>query len=426
MNKSQPNKSALSEVTVTGIGVQGDGIANGPAGRYFVPYAAPGDRLTVIPGKTKKNGRSAKIHEIITSGTSRVEPACPHFGTCGGCSLQHVATDEIARTKRDFVRNALAQHGLDSGAVTDTLEIPSGARRRVRLAVHRGRHTVLGLRAPRSRQVVAIEACPAARPAISSLIAPLRDLAPSLPGLGKAATVLVTESESGPDLLFEPEAGAAAGLEDREALAHFANLHDLARIAWDDGRGPEPVSVRRQPAFRFGQTRVIPPPGAFLQPSAAGEKAILDATCAALSGARQIADLYAGCGALTFPISSIAPTHAFEGDPEMVAALRAAAGYDPVTASVRDLARSPLSVRELEAFDAVVFDPPRAGARAQAATLAVAPVERVVAISCNPGTLARDLRLLVDGGYAIVSVLPIDQFPWSAHIEAVAVLRRGV
>lgn len=426
MSKIPSNNSGLPEVTVTGIGVHGDGIANGPDGRYFIPYAAPGDRLSIVPGQGKRNGRAGKIHEIIARGAQRIEPACAHFGSCGGCSLQHVSPKEVARTKRDFVRHALAQHGLDDSTVGETVEVPPGTRRRVRFAVHRGRNTVLGFRAPRSRQVVAVKSCPAARPAISALIGPLGKLSASMPGLGKAATILVTESDTGPDLLFEPGDGAEPGLEDREALAHFANRYDLARVAWNVGGAPEPVSVRRQPKFRFGTATIAPPPGAFLQPSAAGENVIVGAACTALSGARRIADLYAGCGALSFPFSSIAPTHAFESDPEMVAAIRAAGDDHPVSATVRDLAASPLAAPELEAFDAVVFDPPRPGARIQAAALAASSVNRIVAVSCNPGTLARDLRLLVDGGYAIVSVLPIDQFPWSAHVEAVAVLQRDM
>ena len=303
-----------------------------------------------------------------------------------------------------------------------TVAVPAGERRRVRFALHAGTRAVLGFFAPRSRRVVPIAQCPAARPAVAGLIEPIRSLASTMDTA--IASILVTETETGLDLVMDPARDAPLELNDRERLAQFANDHDLARIAWRGCVGPEPVAQRRQPQVRFGRAAVSLPIGAFLQPSVAGQAAILAETEAALNGAGRIADLYAGCGALTFPLSSLAPTHAVEADSGMVAAMRRAASALPVTADARDLARNPLTAAELARFDAVVFDPPRAGAKAQAAALATSDVSRVVAVSCNPGTLARDLRTLVDGGYRLRSVQPIDQFPWSAHVEAVAVLQR--
>ncbi len=423
MNKTFPNKSKPFEVTVTDIGVHGDGIANGVGGRYFIPYSAPGYHLAIKPGDGRKAGRFAKIEKIITPSDSRIDPVCPHFGTCGGCALQHLAESIIADAKRGFVATALAQQGLHCD-VSDMLNIAAGMRRRVRYSVFKGQKTSIGFLGLRSRRVVNIATCPAIRPSIANLIEPLRDLTTTISAIETSAAVQISESDIGLDLLLESKNGADIGLQDRETLAKFANRYDLARISWRGSLGPEPVSQRRQPVYRFGPATVAPPPNAFLQPSKEGESAIVSAACRALSGAGRIADLYAGCGALTFPFSSIAPTHAFESDAEMVAAIHRAAGDRPVTASVRDLARMPLATSELSEFDAVVFDPPRAGAKTQAAMLAASSVRVVVAISCNPATLARDLRLLVDGGYRLESVLPIDQFPWSPHVEIVATLRR--
>ena len=423
MNTTLSNKSKLFEVTVTDIGVHGDGIANGAGGRYFIPYSAPGDHLVVRPGDGRKAGRFAKIERIITPGENRVDPACPHFGTCGGCALQHLAERTIADAKCGFVATALAQQGLRCD-LSDTLNIAAGMRRRVRFSAFKGQKTSIGFRGLRSRRVVDIAACPAIRPSIACLIEPLRDLTTTITAIKTSATIQVSESDIGLDLLLESENVADIGLNDRETLAKFANRFDLARISWRGSLGPEPVSQRRQPVYRFGSATVAPPPNAFLQPSKEGESAIVSAACRALSGAGRIADLYAGCGALTFPFSSIAPTRAFESDMEMVAAIHRASGDQPVTASVRDLARMPLTTSELSEFDAVVFDPPRAGAKTQAAMLAASSVRVIVAVSCNPATLARDLRLLVDGGYRLESVLPIDQFPWSPHVEIVATLRR--
>tara|TARA_B100000676_G_scaffold132779_1_gene131872 strand:+ start:17 stop:1291 length:1275 start_codon:yes stop_codon:yes gene_type:complete len=424
MNKTHPNKSKHFEVTVTSIGVRGDGIANGVDERYFVPYSAPGDRLSITVKESRKGAQFAKIEKIITPSKSRTDPECPHFSTCGGCALQHVHTHAIASVKRGFLENALKNRNLPTDTLQPTVKIAPGLRRRVRFAVRKQKGVMLGFFEPRSKQIVNIEECPAVQPAIADLIDPLRNLIASIRAIGHAATVLVTASDSGVDMLLHPETESDLTLEDREAFAHFANTYDLARIAWHGPFGPEPVAQRREPRHRFGTVTVAPPLNAFLQPSKEGEDTIAATASRALHGAQRIADLYAGCGALTFPFSSIAPTHAFEGDAEMVAAIKRAAGNHPVTAHARDLARMPLTVPELNEFDAVVFDPPRAGAKSQAAALAGSSVRTIVAVSCNPGTLARDLSLLIDGGYTLQSVLPIDQFPWAPHVETVAVLRR--
>ncbi|NKB56692.1 MAG: class I SAM-dependent RNA methyltransferase [Alphaproteobacteria bacterium] len=424
MNKTDPNKSKFSEVTIANIGIQGDGIANGAGERYYVPYAAPGDRLIITQGEQRKDGRFAKIENVVTPGPDRIDPVCAHFGTCGGCSLQHLSNDAIAAAKRGFIVTAMGRRGFESIDVANTFVIDAGERRRVRLSVHKGRASIIGFKAARSRHVVDIRECPAIRPAIAALIDPLRALSGTLDAIGRKASILVTETDNGIDLLLRSDVFADLTLTDRETLAQFADHHDLARIAWDARGGAEPVAERRQPRLSFGDAAVRPPPGAFLQPSAAGEKAIVRTVVSTLSDAKRIADLYAGCGTLTFPLSRLAPTHAFEGDAEMIAAIRRAAAGHPVTATERDLARMPLTPRELETFDTVVFDPPRSGAKAQAAQLAASKVVNIVAVSCNPATLARDLRILADGGYTVESVLPIDQFPWSPHVEAVAILRR--
>jgi len=423
MNKTLPNKSKVFEVTVTNIGIHGDGIANGVDGRYFIPYSAPGDHLAIKPGDGRKAGRFAKIEEIISPSDKRVDPVCPHFGTCGGCALQHLAPNTVADAKQGFVATALTQQGLRCD-IHETLNIAPGKRRRVRFSAFKGKKASFGFRGLRSRHVVDIGKCPAIRPSIATLISPLRDLLSALSAIEKFATVQISESAVGLDLLLDPENDADIGLRDRETLAHFANIHDLARLSWDGSQGPEAVAQRRQPVYQFGDATVAPPPNAFLQPSEEGEQAIVSEAMQALAGATRIADLYAGCGTLTFPFSSIAPTYAFESDPEMIATIHRAAGSYPVTASVRDLARMPLTASELSEFDAVVFDPPRTGAKSQVATLAASNVPVVVAVSCNPATLARDLRLLVDGGLRLKSVQPIDQFPWSPHVEIVSILRR--
>ncbi len=414
------------EVTVRTIGAQGDGIAGTPDARLYIPFAAPGDRLRVQPGASRGDGRAATIEEILEPGPDRIAPVCRHFGECGGCALQHLAPPAIAEVKRDLLRTALARRGFHDLLVEPTVSVAPGTRRRVRFAFRRGMRALLGFNRRESHLVLNVLECPVVRPEIAALLAPLRSLCQSLAPLGKGADIQVTLLDSGIDLLFVPDRPAAPDLAARESLAAFADAQDLCRLSWQSGPDIEPIAVRRSPLIRFAGVPVQPPVSAFLQPSAEGERAIVAAVLAAFAGnpPGRTADLYAGCGALTFPLAAVAPVQAVEGDYEMVAALRAAAKGGAVTVDDRDLGRDPLTPAELQAFDAVVFDPPRTGARPTAEALAQSSVPTVVAVSCNPATLARDLRILFDGGYAIERVTPIDQFPWSAHVEAVAVLRR--
>lgn len=419
-----PNKSKNIKVKITDIGIRGDGISNYMGERYFIPYSAPGDYISIQLGEYCKGGRTAKIDSIITRSETRTDPECLHFGTCGGCTLQHLQTNEIANLKHGFIASALEKQGLPTHTLFPTVEIAPGLRRRVRFAVNKRKRVTLGYYEPHSNQIVDIDHCPAIQPAIADLISPLRNLVIDTQAIARVATVQVTLSDTGVDILIRPGKVADLKLEDRETFANFANQYDLARISWHGSLGAEPIAQRREPRHQFGPAAVTLPPTAFLQPSKKGENVIATAACVALQSATRIADLYAGCGALTFPFSRIAPTHAFEGDDEMVSAIKRAARKHPVTAHLRDLARRPLTAPELNEFDAVVFDPPRSGAKSQAAALAGSSVPVVIAVSCNPGTLARDLSLLIDGGYTLKSVLPIDQFPWSSHVEAVAILGR--
>lgn len=412
------------EVTVAELGARGDGIAYLATGdQAYIPTAAPDDRLRIRLGATRGTGRTATIETILAPGPDRILPVCRHFGQCGGCALQHLSGDAVATFKRGVVSQALERRGLAGVPLTDTVTIPPGSRRRAEFALRQAGRTVLGLHASYERRIVDLVECPVVRPVIAALLGPLRDLMRQTRFPAKDGDIRITETDTGIDLLFltkdEPDVMA------RSALAALAEMHDIARVAWSDGRVAEPVAQRRQPSLRVGDTKIDLPISYFLQPSREGEAAIGDLVVAAVSGARRIADLYAGCGSLSFRVAGPAAVTACEIDDGMITALRKAAVGLSLTAERRDLARSPLTAAELAPFDAVIFDPPHAGARAQAEYLAASPVPTVVAVSCNPATLGRDLRLLVDGGYRIEAVTPIDQFTWSAEVEAVAVLRRA-
>lgn len=416
-------------VSVESIGAQGDGVANGPEGRFYIPFGAPGDQLSITPGKRRGDGREAAISTVIAASPDRIIPACRHFETCGGCTLQHVAAARIAAEKKAMLIRSLARRGLNDIPVAETVTVAPETRRRVRFAAHNGQAPAFGFRRRNSRFVMDLTECPVTRPSILAFAPALRALIANLPALGVSAEISVTDSESGLDVLMAPSKQSEPSFAEREALADFATRYDLARLSWDDGHGPEPIAARRDVTMQFGAATIALPPGAFLQPTAEGEAAIAGLVVSAIDdAARSRADLFSGCGALSFPLLAGGTVHAFEGDSGMVDAARRAiyptAGRT-VTADVRDLARDPLTATELNRFDAVVFDPPRAGAAPQTRELADSTVPTIVAVSCNPATLSRDLRILVDGGYRIESATPIDQFAWSPHIEVVVVLRRS-
>ncbi len=419
-------KDDLDDVTIETLGARGDGIAHSHSDRLYVAFAAPGDRVWVRRTGKRGDGFAGEIAALIEPGPARTEPVCRHFGTCGGCATQHIDPAATAGIKRDLLIQALARHGIIDAPVAATVSIPPGQRRRAGLAYRSGREAILGFNQRNSRNIENLEECPALRDGIAALIEPVRRMAATVGVLGKGADIQITEADNGIDLLIIPKREAEPDLRTRETLAAFAEDHDLCRLSWQVGADWEPIVQRRPARVRFGPATVHPPPNAFLQPSRQGEAAIVDLVCNAMAEAKpaHIADFYAGCGALTFPLSALGRVTAFEGNDEMADAIARAAGESSVSVERRDLVRQPLSTMELNTFDAAVFDPPRAGARPLAAALADSTIATVVAVSCNPSTLGRDLRLLIDGGYRIGGVTPIDQFPWSSHVEAVAVLRR--
>ncbi len=418
------------EVSVSELGARGDGVAQSAEGLVFVPLSAPGDRLRVrLAGEKKGGALRGEIVELLSESDQRGAPPCPHFGPCGGCQLQHLRPESYRAWKQTLAGTHLARQGLDPAVVAPLVEIGPGGRRRAVLAARRrGRRVQLGFHGARSRDLVDLQTCLLLTPALLALLAPLRALlADGLPD-GATAELALAETDTGLDLLIA--AAAEPDLAAREALAAFAEAQDLARLSWQSGRGaPEPLAQRRLPLLTLGAAQVTPPPGGFLQPSREGEAALVALVRAALpAGALRVADLYAGIGTFAFALADPARVLAYEGEARAVAALEAAARQPAVRGRVagerRDLDRQPLHAEELDVFDALVFDPPRAGAAAQAPHIAASRVPTVIAVSCNPASFARDARTLVEGGYRLERVTPVDQFPWSGHLELVAVFTR--
>jgi 23S rRNA (uracil1939-C5)-methyltransferase len=359
----------------------------------------------------------------------RAEPPCPHFGACGGCQLQHLPAAQYRAWKLGQVRTALARQGLDGIPIEPLVEGDPGSRRRVRFAFERRGATVqLGFRERRGRGIVEIDVCPVAARGLIDLLPALRALLARLDLARRGGELQVTWTAGGIDLEI---IGAPPSLADREALAACAQAEDLARTSWGGGgeTDAEPVAERRVPATAFGEVAVELPPGAFLQATAAAEAGILSAIRRALGDSGRVADLFAGCGTFSLPLAAAGRTvHAVERDAAMLAALgraaRRAGLAGRVTTERRDLQRAPLAGAELERFDALVVDPPRAGALAQADAIAAAPVSRLAMVSCNPATFARDARILIDGGWRSLWVQPIDAFLWSSRVELVGAFAR--
>lgn len=399
--------SEIVELSVEALGAQGDGIARWHGETVFVPFAAPGDRVRARLGARRGQGREARVVERLALGQGRAEPVCRHFGRCGGCALQHLGGEAYRALKLAALHGALRRIGIDPAVVAPLREVPPG-RRRARLGLRPP--ALAGFRERFSHALVDLDECAVLDPALFALVAPLRELA----GLGPAEVTL-THTDSGVDMLVE--AAARPELAALEALAAFAERHDVARIAWGDTT----VVERRPVRVQLSSVAVPFPPGAFLQASAAAEAALVAEVTAAIGGARPVLDLYAGLGTFAFALGGGA--HAVEGNAAAAAAMAAAAAPG-ITVERRDLERDPLPVEALARYAAAVFDPPRAGARRQAERLAASAIPTIVAVSCNPATFARDAARLIAGGYRLERVAPVDQFVWTPHLELVAVFRR--
>lgn len=414
---------------IEALGARGDGYAVFEGKPVFVPLTQTGDAvLARITGETAAGFRG-EIIELQEEGPGRIEPPCPHFGPCGGCALQHLDEASYHAWKEQLLPKALAQRGLGEAELRPVTWIAPATRRRVVLAAKgQGRGLNLGFHERYSHKVVDLRQCLIMTPALLALLPALREALRALPSGKQGLTVTLSETESGIDLLLEGE--KELDLAAREALAELAEAQDLARISWCEGRGEaEPLAERRAPRLTFGGVAVTPPPGGFLQPSREGEIALRDLMLEARpAGARRLLDLFSGCGSFSFPLLGEGAVTAVDGDAAAIAALADAARLPALQGRVeterRDLFRQPYLPEELNAFDTVVFDPPRAGAQAQAEHLASSRVPVVLAVSCNPATFARDARILVDGGYRLAWAAPVDQFVWSPHLELVAKFER--
>ena len=402
---------------IDSLGSHGDGVARTERGQVFVPFTLPGEVVNAAVERER-----GTLMAVVEPSPLRVEPPCRHFGTCGGCSLQHMDDAAYRAFKSERVASALKRERVDI-APEPLITCPPDSRRRVVLS---GRKTaggmLLGYHRIQSAEIVDIEECRIALPAIVSALPMLRDLAGIVCQTTKPFHVTVTATDTGLDVAFA-ESGKLPDAIRRQA-ADFVIRHRLARLSVDG----DIVVENHKPVIRYDGAEVTPPPGSFLQGVAAAEEAMAGLVIAHLSKAKRVADLFCGSGAFALRLARSSEVHAVEAEAAALAALdrgfRFATGLKRVTTEKRDLFRRPLTFKDLDAFDGIVFDPPRAGAEDQSRQIARSNVPKVAAVSCNPATLARDLRILIDGGYRLVSVTPVDQFLWSPHVEAVALLEK--
>jgi 23S rRNA (uracil1939-C5)-methyltransferase len=396
----------LSEVIR--LAARGDGVT--ADGRH-VALAAPGDMVD-------------NAAEIIP-GPHHIDPPCRHFPRCGGCQLQHVDDESYAGYISERISSALAAQRLSAEILPPHLS-PPRTRRRASLRAERvGKRVVLGFNEAVSHFIVDMRECHILRPELFALVDPLRTLLGTLLAPRKAANIYLAWTDQGADVAIDGV--AVEGLAAQEALTDFAQAHRLARLAIDEGYGSEPRWEPEPVTVTLGGIRVGLPIKAFLQATEDGEAALISAVAEAVGEAGLIADLFAGLGTFAVPLASSARVLAVEGSRDPALALRGAANRSgrQIAVEHRDLFRRPLSEEELGRFDAIVLDPPRAGAKEQAPALARSNVSRIAYVSCNPATFARDVRILADGGWGIDWVKPVGQFRWSTHVELVASLGRN-
>lgn len=413
---------------IAAMGRHGEGIAQTDKGPVYVPFALPGETIRVAV-----EGKRGRLLEVVEASPDRVEPPCPHAGKCGGCAVQHWRHGAnllgdgrhgaYMAWKRSLVETALAHRHMDA-PVAELIDAHGEGRRRVTLHVLFAQGRVLaGFMEGRSHRLIDLDACPILCPALA--IAPdiARELGAVLRGHAKSFDILITATDSGLDCDLRGRIPDHPDIQ--MGLSEAAGRLDLARVTINGDLGLE----RRTPMLAAGKARIPLPPGAFLQATAAGEETLARLVIEGVGGASRVADLFCGVGPFALRLAEGASVLAVDSDGPAVKALeraaRAAPELKPVTAETRDLFRNPLTPRELDRFEAVVFDPPRAGAEAQARELAQSKVPVVVAVSCDPASLSRDIAILTEGGYRIEAITPVDQFKHAAHVETVALLRRG-
>ena len=413
MNKNIQEAETLH---IAHIGARGDGVSRDHDRAVHVPFTLPGETILA-----NQRGDRASLVELLTPSLERATPVCGHFGVCGGCALQHWDQAPYLAWKADLVTRALARQNIevDIGPTE-----PAWGRGRRRASFH-GKHTpqgfVFGFTQAKSHQIEPIAACPVLTPGLNAALGRLSTLAEALAPKQETIDLVVTETPVGLDVDVRQaghlESFVKKGLE---RLASLAQAADIARLTL---HGQTALS-RNTPQVKMGNAIVDLPSGAFLQATRTGEEALAARVLSWTQGRKHVADLFCGVGTFALRLKETALVRAIEADPLAVAAMKKAAdglaGGKTLVAETRDLFRAPLAPLEMKGLDAIVFDPPRAGAQAQSEQIARSKIDLVVAISCDPTSFARDARILIDGGYKLAQIETFDQFRFTPHVEIAA------
>jgi 23S rRNA (uracil1939-C5)-methyltransferase len=418
---SSSARAVVERLVIDHVGHRGDGVAFADGQAVYVPYALAGETVEVTPETSHPDRR--RLLQVERASPQRVTAFCPHFGVCGGCAIQHWETERYRAWKRDIVVETLAQAKLDC-EVAPLIDAHGLGRRRITLHARMGTHDVLkvGFAAANSHDIIPVDRCPILAPGLSGALDAGWAIAEPLISIGKPLDIQITATDNGLDVDVRGSGPLPAAKI--AMLSRVAEQHRLARMT----RHGELVLMRTPPTIAIGAAQVTLPPGSFLQATVAGEEALAALVSGHCRRAKHIADLFCGVGPFALRLAANSRISAFDSDAGAVAALQKAAastsGLKPMKAEARDLFRRPLMPQELRDYDAVVFDPPRQGAQAQVEQLAASKIPVVVAVSCNVATFARDARILVDGGYTIEGVTPVDQFRHTPHVELVAKFKR--
>ncbi len=407
--------TAPRKLPIESLGHRGDGVANHEGSAVFVAGALPGETVLV-----SGPGERPRLYDVLQPSPARVEPPCSHAGVCGACALQHASDELYVSWKMGILTSALKGVRLEA-EIAPMIRVPPSSRRRVTLALSRSkeRNAILGFHAQRDRTVHTIEGCKVTSPEILAVLPGLTRLLASLAPQKGERDVTILSTTAGLDV-----AVSGPGVKDQVHLAEAARALGLARLSV----GGDVVAEYRSPFLDIDGVGLVPPAGGFVQAVAEAEAALAEIALHHLRGAKKLVDLFSGSGAFTLRLARQSSVHAVEGDKAAIAALdrarRNAQGLKPVSTEVRDLFRSPLSVLDLKRFDGAILDPPRQGASAQTAMLAEAQFGRLVYVSCDPASFARDARSLVNRGWVLGKVTPVDQFLWSSHLELAAEFTR--
>ena len=407
------------ELTIDKLGGLGDGLVHQDGMLYLVPKTCAGDRVRVEFTRKQKDLTHAKLVELLAPGPDRLSAPCPYFDACGGCQIQHISAQAYTAFKTGIAQNAIRKAGYNPALLQPMLPMPVASRRRAELRIEGSR---IGYFEAQSHRLTSIDQCLILAKPLQQWLAAFHALLPDYNWDNQIEGVAVTLTDSGIDMLLE-----LTGKPALERLEQLAEILHVARLCYRLGPQITTVAERRPVTIQVGKASIPLKPGMFLQASRESQQAITQEVLKGLEGARRIIDLFSGIGTYSFPAADKAKLHAVEGDAGMVKAIQTAAkalGWQSrITAETRDLFRTPVPPHQLKTYDAAIINPPRAGAKAQAEMLAKAKLPRLIMVSCNPASFARDAAILREGGYQLTTALPVDQFVYSSHLEIIAAFR---